>query len=672
MRIRLAAALCVPILLTGCGFIPTSAPSGGSGAALVGTVHGGRQPIIGAHVYLLAANTTGYGSASVSLLNPTFTGLSDSIGAYVLTNGSGIFSISGDYACSSGQQVYLYSLGGDAGAGANSAAGLMAALGACPVAGNFLSSTPFITINEVTTVAAAYALGGYTFDSTHISGSGSALQLTGVANAFLNAANLVNIATGQALTKVPYGNATVPTAELNTLANILSSCVNSSGPSSAGCTALFAAAPFYGDPTRGHVPADTATAINNIVHNPASNIAALFALATAIAPFQPALTKVPLDFTVSLTYTGGGMSNPTAVAVDAKGNIWTTNTSCACLAELASNGVPISPPGGFTGGGLNVPQFLAIDNSGNVWVTNSGSNGISKFSPAGVPLSPATTGFTGGGLDTPVGLAIDANNNVWIPNYSNSSLTELDNSGNPLTPSSGITGNGLALPVAISIDAKGNIWVANYAFPSLSEFTSTGVPAARPAPVGAMESAYGPSVRARPEMSVSLPGKTNMSAILAVYVTVSQTIAIIGANLGAEDGMGGTLPNTGAVFAVAPNGTYYSPYAGNSCGGQDYPYDAHMDADGNIYTPNSGNGSISTCNFDLFGIIPPPPVTTTGYNGTASYFSYGIAADLSGSVVVPNYIGNQFTPANSVTSFIGFAAPTNPFLNVDGSFRGIW
>ena len=54
-----AASLCL-LLLTGCALQQTAAPNPESGIKLKGNVHGGQQPIAGAHVYLLAANTTGY------------------------------------------------------------------------------------------------------------------------------------------------------------------------------------------------------------------------------------------------------------------------------------------------------------------------------------------------------------------------------------------------------------------------------------------------------------------------------------------------------------------------------------------------------------------------------------------------------------------------------------
>src|SRR5580692_6272543 len=119
------------------------------GVAITGVMHGGQAPVVGSHIYLLAANTTGYGgpgiaasssNASISLLTSATGNPADGNGNYyVTTDSSGAFSLTGDYTCSAGQQVYLYTIGGNPGSGPNSASGEMAVLGSCP-GPNFSSS----------------------------------------------------------------------------------------------------------------------------------------------------------------------------------------------------------------------------------------------------------------------------------------------------------------------------------------------------------------------------------------------------------------------------------------------------------------------------------------------------------------------------------------------------
>ena len=71
----LSLACLLPLGLTGCSLSTTAAPSPDVGLAISGTVHGGQNPIVGAQVYLFAANAgvftpnaSGYGNASLSLL----------------------------------------------------------------------------------------------------------------------------------------------------------------------------------------------------------------------------------------------------------------------------------------------------------------------------------------------------------------------------------------------------------------------------------------------------------------------------------------------------------------------------------------------------------------------------------------------------------------------------
>jgi hypothetical protein len=64
VRFKFLAALSLSILLTGCSLTPTALPTAKGGASITGNLHGGQQPIAGAHIYLFAAGTSGYGSPS--------------------------------------------------------------------------------------------------------------------------------------------------------------------------------------------------------------------------------------------------------------------------------------------------------------------------------------------------------------------------------------------------------------------------------------------------------------------------------------------------------------------------------------------------------------------------------------------------------------------------------
>ena len=366
--IWLAILVASVVWLTGCSgsFTSDGVSPGEMGVALQGMVHGGQQPISGAHVYLFAAGATGYGSAAVSLLTPGLSGVAtDSTGSYVTTNVSGGFSITGAWSCvNGGDQVYILATGGNPGLAPgtdNTAISLMAAIGPC----SGLTPSTFIFVSEVSTVAAAVALQQFMADGTHV--GASATNPLGLANAFATVGNLVGLASGSALTTMPGGNGTVPQATLNTLANILSTCVNSTGPTSTSCLALFSAA----KPSGGVAPADTLTSALLIAQNPANNVAALYALPTPSAPFLPVLSSAPNDWTVGITYGVGQDTLLQDVEIDADGNVWTTSCASCVSSSAADSVIELSSTGsvlsgtGFTGGGsIHSPFVIAFDSSG--------------------------------------------------------------------------------------------------------------------------------------------------------------------------------------------------------------------------------------------------------------------------------------------------------------------
>ena len=463
--------LSVSLVLTGCTLETTATPGVEPGVTLQGLVHGGQQGVAGAHVYLLAANNAGYGgsgiapstaNASSSLLKFANTGLTDSIGAYVLSGNFGQFTITGDYTCpTAGTQVYLYTLGGDVGSGVNSGAGFLEALGPC---GNLTSSTN-VYVDEITTVAAAYAFAGFATDATHVGSSATTLAQTGVANAFATATNLVNATTGVALATTPNGNGTVPQLEINALANSLAGCVNSNTTGFTQCTTLFKNATNDGVtctvPPCADEPTDTASAAINIAHFPSKNVATIFGLAAGIGtPFLPALSAAPNDWTIAISFTGAGLTQgytaPQCLAVDGSGNLWVVTGLGSVLSEFSPLGIPANA-NGYTGLGLNSPDSVALDvNSAHVWISNFSGDNVVNFTISGGAHVAYTT-VSGSG---PATAQIDGSGNVWIANISTSKLLKMNPSTGAFSP---FTGNGLGFPGSLAIEpgAAGNIWVGD-------------------------------------------------------------------------------------------------------------------------------------------------------------------------------------------------------------------
>jgi streptogramin lyase len=609
MRVGLAVVVCGLVGLAGCsggtfnGLNQTQVGGTSAGARLTGSVHGGQQPIAGAHVYLFAANTTGYGglgiaastsNASLSLLTSAGNTTQDSSGGatngdyYVTTDGSGNFSITGDYTCAAGAQVYLYALGGNPGSGVNSAAGLMAALGNCPVAGNFATSTPFVMVNEVSTVAAAYAFAGFATDATHVGSSGTTLAQMGIANAFANAANLETLSTGVALVTTPAGNGTVPQAEINTLANVLAACVNSTG---GACLTLLANAPSGG--TTGTLPTDTATAAINIAHNPANNVAALYALASGTPPFAPGLSAAPNDWTIGLSFTAGGLNNSYGIAIDGSGNVWVANILGNCVTKLSPAGAALSGSSGFTDGFLNNPTGVALDGSGNAWITNDVDNRVVQLTSAG-SASADPNGYATGTV--PYAVAIDGSGDVWVANELSNNATELNGTTGAAVGSSPFGGGGQNLPYAIATDTSGSAWVVNYKGNNTTRISSTGVAASHNA--GNQSEPDGVAVDASGSIWIANAGNNSLTRLSSTGATGSNYtgggLKTPGA-LGIDGGGNVWLPNSGgnSLSEFSNSGNALTPSTGFAGGGLGSPAAAAVDGSGNVWVSNNSSSMVS-------------------------------------------------------------------------------
>jgi hypothetical protein len=414
-RMCCAAALAMAALaISGCGIGAPAASSGPAtvtGLAISGKVHGGQSPVKTSTVNLYAAGTTGYGSAASLLASTT-------------TDTSGNFSITSSYTCPAGGQVYITATQGDSGSGNNPNLAMIAALGTCPV------TSAIVNINEVTTVATVWALAPFMTGPTNIGSPSTTQALSGITAAFDDVNTLVNVPTGASPGLSAPSNATVPTALIYTLANIIAPCVNSAGGTAGqmnNCGALFT------QTTITTAPTDTITAAMNIAQHPGTNVTNIYGLAATAPPFQTGLSTQPNDFTMAVTFTGN-MSAPSALAADSSGNIWITNKSGNTVTKLSQNGALLSGTG-YTNS-LNAPSALAFDPSGNLWVTNSGSSTLSKFNSSGTPATNSP--YSGGSMSGPSGIAFDSLGNGWITNnVAAGTLTEVvPGSGNTPTFSS--------------------------------------------------------------------------------------------------------------------------------------------------------------------------------------------------------------------------------------------
>lgn len=417
---------------------------------LQGKAYGGQQPIAGAAIQLWGVGTSGYGSAATPLLTATVTtsdgsGSGGNAGNGFNTYSRGSFNITGDYTCPASDLVYITAVGGMPDlTHTNSNLVIMSALGSCSYLQANAASV-FININEVSTVASVWAL--LRFMNSYSSIGAPSSNLSGLTRAFGLVNELVDTSTGIVSGPALPAGATIPSAELNTLANVMATCVNSAGGAAndgTNCGKLFS----YSS-TASNVPTDTVGAALNIARNPATNVASIFNLTVGNAEFSPALSASPGNWMISINYTGAGLSAPKSIAVDNSGSIWLANFSANTISALSSAGVAISNSTGYTASGnLNGPSSIAIDLAGNPWVANKVENNVIKLDASGNYVGTYTGSST---ISTPTSLAIDGLGGVWIANAGNNSVTALNNSGafvGNYTPAAGVSA-----PTTIAINA---------------------------------------------------------------------------------------------------------------------------------------------------------------------------------------------------------------------------
>ena len=246
---------------------PTPSPTTvASLSSLSGTLQGGLSPVSGAAVSLYAAGTA-YGSNATFLASNT----SDSNGKFTVG-----YSPPGTPTV-----LYLVALGGVAGPATNTAIGLIG------VAGMSNTLPASVTINELTTVAAEWALAQF-IDSTGQVIGAPLSNTTGFTNAVSQAqANLADIATGAPASFLPWSSSSASCTaaqncdgleRLDTLANILAACVESAGASSIACDLLLS---LTGSGN------NTLQAAHVIATNPTANVGTLFALQSRFSAVHP-------------------------------------------------------------------------------------------------------------------------------------------------------------------------------------------------------------------------------------------------------------------------------------------------------------------------------------------------------------------------------------------------
>ena len=193
--------------------------------------------------------------------------------------------------------------------------------------------------------------------------------------------------------------------------------------------------------------------------------------------------------------TAATLDSPQGLALDTANNLYIADTHNHRIRKLnLTTGTITTFAGtgaqGFFGDNalataarLNLPTALAMDATGNLIFADTGNHRIRKISTTGIITTIAgtgTEGFSGDAglataatIDSPTGLALDASHNLYLADTHNHRIRRIDAATGIITTLAGTgtpsfsgdsaaaTAATLALPHGLTIDAAGNLYLAD-------------------------------------------------------------------------------------------------------------------------------------------------------------------------------------------------------------------
>jgi len=393
-----------------------------------------------------------------------------------------------------------------------------------------------------------------------------------------------------------------------------------------------------------------------------------------------------------------GDDGPSAVALDAKGNLYVGNGGTKTIAIYAAGSGTGAGPSAIIAGpdtGLKSFGMLAADPKGNVFSIGPVAPNLLEYSAGSIgDAAPGSTIFVSPTLLTsPESIAVDAKDNIYVTNaygptlnkFTPGSIVIFGAQAGPI-PKATISGaaTGLIVPGAIAVDNAGKIYVANEgdlaAGSGLGPNTSgivvfravTGGNAGNVKPIANITGAStglgqivgGIAVDGARNIYVSsiqviYPPKGNKGAPVTyqpqiqVFAAGSNgNVAPIATITGDLTGLSGprgiTVGAAGQIYVAdsGANSVYvYSPESnGNvapvltisrgASGARIPPTDITFDKSGNIYALQPASDTVSTVNMWAQATTDSPPIRTIAIATPSGQTALGLAVDASGNIYV--------------------------------------
>ena len=162
---------------------------------------------------------------------------------------------------------------------------------------------------------------------------------------------------------------------------------------------------------------------------------------------------------MTITGLSPALSFPTAIEVDGSGTLYVADSGNNRVVAVSSSGSgSVVSTGAVT---LSSPQGVALDQAGTLFIADTGTNRIVEVTAAGAASVFAITGLSTA-LNTPTGLAVDVSGNLYIADSVNSRVVKVA-AGGTAGSALNITGLGTALdtPRDVAVDRLGNLYIAD-------------------------------------------------------------------------------------------------------------------------------------------------------------------------------------------------------------------
>ncbi len=389
--------------------------------------------------------------------------------------------------------------------------------------------------------------------------------------------------------------------------------------------------------------------------------------------------------------TSAQLNFPTAVTVDAAGNLYISDSSNQRVRQVNTSGIISTVAGkgvgGFSGDGgpataatFGSLQGLAADSAGNIYVSDPSTYRIRKFAPGGNIVTVAgngTQGFSGdngpatsASLFLAAGIAVDSTGNLYIADNRNFRIRKVDTAGTITTiAGSGNccwTGDGGSATLATLANAVGLVLSPGA---NLYVFDSTGARIRKITPGGTISAVAGTGTP-----GFSGDGGPASSAMINVTVPTSAGFDSAGNFYFADTGNFRVrkIDTSGTITTIA--GTGGQSFSGDGGPATSatlvFPRGVAVDAAGNVYIIDNTRVRKVAVGGTITTIAGTASSNYSGDGGLATAADLNtplsIAIDASGNIFLEEFSSRirKFTEGGIITTIAGTA--TNGFSGDGG------